>query len=39
MLKWIQDTPKKDGKNVCWMHFNLQGGCVFGKECKNSHAK
>ena len=39
MLKWIQDTPKKDGKNVCWMHFNLQGGCIFGKECKNSHAK
>ena len=39
MLKWIQDTPKKDGKNVCWMHFNLQGGCVFGKDCKNSHAK
>lgn len=39
MQKWIQDTPKKDGKNVCWMHFNLQGGCAFGKECKNSHAK
>ena len=39
MQKWIQDTPKKDGKNVCWMHFNLQGGCVFGKDCKNSHAK
>jgi hypothetical protein len=39
MQKWIQDTPKKDGKNVCWMHFNLQGGCVFGKQCKNSHAK
>lgn len=39
MQQWYKDNPKKNGKGVCWMHFNLKGGCPYGDKCHNSHEK
>ena len=39
MQQWYKDHPKKNGKGVCWMHFNLKGGCPYGDKCSNAHAK
>ena len=38
LVKWNAAHPQKDGKFVCWAHFNLKGGCPH-KVCRSLHKK